>query len=62
MESPDSRYASSNEAPPKQQQQQQQSSPRNSHDDAGDVGGGMRSVFLSLSDLLLLRIYSLSCF
>ncbi|WOH02421.1 hypothetical protein DCAR_0521810 [Daucus carota subsp. sativus] len=32
MESPDSRYASSNEAPPKQEQQQQ-SSPRNSHDD-----------------------------
>ncbi|KAL8145914.1 hypothetical protein AgCh_003882 [Apium graveolens] len=36
MESPDSRYASSNEAPPKQQQQQ--SSPRNSQDDGGDGG------------------------
>lgn len=39
MESPDSRYASSNEAPQKQQQQQQ-SSPRNSHDDGDGDGGG----------------------
>lgn len=55
MESPDSRYASSNEAPPKQQQQ---SSPRNSQDDGG--GGGMRSVF-HFSDLLLFRIYYVLC-